>query len=205
MTRSSYVVRAVLEHYGYLDADRVIARLHHSSFVNLKQRYLYFSVPKAACTSMKTLLHRLEGAPPIRLICGGLDETRREMFIHARENVPLPSLVDLDDAAQQEVLRSPDFLRMTIVRNPYNRVLSAWRKVMQCQPGSEAQYIAIKGTVPGFGRKDLITLPEFVTYLETEDLRCSDAHWSLQTAHRSEEHTSELQSPVHLVCRLLLE
>src|SRR5690348_17853054 len=36
--------------------------------------------------------------------------------------------------------------------------------------------------------------------------------WTLQTRHsaelrkeRSEEHTSELQSPVHLVCRLLLE
>src|SRR5438876_9083887 len=28
--------------------------------------------------------------------------------------------------------------------------------------------------------------------------------WCHQT-HRSEEHTSELQSPVHLVCRLLLE
>src|SRR5438876_9121475 len=28
--------------------------------------------------------------------------------------------------------------------------------------------------------------------------------WSF-TASRSEEHTSELQSPVHLVCRLLLE
>src|SRR5690348_18105317 len=27
----------------------------------------------------------------------------------------------------------------------------------------------------------------------------------LQLGHRSEEHTSELQSPVHLVCRLLLE
>src|SRR6201992_3755811 len=26
-----------------------------------------------------------------------------------------------------------------------------------------------------------------------------------QTLYRSEEHTSELQSPVHLVCRLLLE
>src|SRR5438876_6731954 len=26
-----------------------------------------------------------------------------------------------------------------------------------------------------------------------------------QTSERSEEHTSELQSPVHLVCRLLLE
>src|SRR6266487_3516951 len=30
----------------------------------------------------------------------------------------------------------------------------------------------------------------------------SSARWS---AWRSEEHTSELQSPVHLVCRLLLE
>src|SRR5256885_6475135 len=28
---------------------------------------------------------------------------------------------------------------------------------------------------------------------------------SLQAAHRSEEHTSELQSPCNLVCRLLLE
>src|SRR5690348_18216391 len=29
--------------------------------------------------------------------------------------------------------------------------------------------------------------------------------WSATRAWRSEEHTSELQSPVHLVCRLLLE
>src|SRR5690348_13267437 len=29
--------------------------------------------------------------------------------------------------------------------------------------------------------------------------------WKRQVTLRSEEHTSELQSPVHLVCRLLLE
>src|SRR5438876_1318675 len=29
--------------------------------------------------------------------------------------------------------------------------------------------------------------------------------WALQFFEKSEEHTSELQSPVHLVCRLLLE
>src|SRR5258708_24701833 len=29
--------------------------------------------------------------------------------------------------------------------------------------------------------------------------------WSRRVASRSEEHTSELQSPDHLVCRLLLE
>src|SRR5438876_7584184 len=31
------------------------------------------------------------------------------------------------------------------------------------------------------------------------------AHSRACSLHRSEEHTSELQSPVHLVCRLLLE
>src|ERR1017187_10893002 len=31
---------------------------------------------------------------------------------------------------------------------------------------------------------------------------CSSAYWSM---NRSEEHTSELQSPMYLVCRLLLE
>src|SRR2546426_5561123 len=33
----------------------------------------------------------------------------------------------------------------------------------------------------------------------------SDLHDELQTGQRSEEHTSELQSPCNLVCRLLLE
>src|SRR5438876_11852231 len=36
-------------------------------------------------------------------------------------------------------------------------------------------------------------------------LPLSHISWSGRGADRSEEHTSELQSPVHLVCRLLLE
>src|SRR5574344_2938388 len=35
--------------------------------------------------------------------------------------------------------------------------------------------------------------------------RCESASDILAAARRSEEHTSELQSPDHLVCRLLLE
>src|SRR5690348_17873199 len=34
-------------------------------------------------------------------------------------------------------------------------------------------------------------------------LRASETHWPPALPGRSEEHTSELQSPVHLVCRLL--
>src|SRR5690348_17584218 len=43
----------------------------------------------------------------------------------------------------------------------------------------------------------LLELPQFVVQRDLADL-----HFRLA---RSEEHTSELQSPVHLVCRLLLE
>src|SRR5437762_10091257 len=35
------------------------------------------------------------------------------------------------------------------------------------------------------------------------EILASDAFWELE--RRSEEHTSELQSPMYLVCRLLLE
>jgi Sulfotransferase family len=179
----SYVVQSILDRYGYLKPEQIRSRLHHSSFVNVAKRYMYYAVPKAACTSMKTLINSVEGGPPIKILSGRMDETRRDMFIHARENVAVPSLVDLDDAAQREVLHAPDFLRMTIVRNPYTRVLSAWNKVMLCQPGSEEQYLAIKGTLPAFTGKDLITLSEFVDYLATQDLRTCDAHWSYQHTH----------------------
>src|SRR5437879_7626015 len=42
--------------------------------------------------------------------------------------------------------------------------------------------------------------------VETISLLIKDrVHSAFQTNHRSEEHTSELQSPMYLVCRLLLE
>jgi hypothetical protein len=156
--KPSYVVRLLLDKYDYVPREKIESRLEGSSFVNLDKRYLYFAIGKSGCTTMKTLLHRIEGAPPIKIICDGWDESRRDMFIHARENVPLPSLLDLNDAMQREVIHSPDFLRMTVVRNPYTRVLSAWRKIMLCEPGAERQYLAIKGALPRGPKKELTCL-----------------------------------------------
>src|SRR5690348_2471502 len=54
------------------------------------------------------------------------------------------------------------------------------------------------------GRKKLVVrdrLTEFIPNPTFEVVARPGAH----KAFRSEEHTSELQSPVHLVCRLLLE
>jgi hypothetical protein len=132
---------------------------------------------------MKTMINSIEDGPPLQILIGHENEARRDMFIHVRENINAPSLVELDDGAQREALLSPDFLRMTVVRNPYTRVLSAWDRVRLCYPTHEAQYLAIKGQLPDLSEKDLINLQEFINYLKTQDLRTSDAHWSTQTSH----------------------
>jgi hypothetical protein len=179
-----YAVQRILDHYDYLTVDQVREHLRYCSFVSMRGRYLYFAVAKAACTQMKEILRALEGAPPVQWPTEEW-ESRREMFVHARQNVPLPSLVDLDDEEQREVLESPDFLRMTLVRNPYTRLLSTWKnKVRLCEPGYENIYVSIRGHLPELRAKSLITFEEFVEYIARQcDLRTCNLHWRRQVDH----------------------
>ena len=133
--------------------------------------YFYFAIPKAACTQMKWVLRSLEGGTgPIKLFTDeSITETRLDMFVHARSNVPLPSLADLDNSAQREVLESPDFLRMTIVRNPYKRLISAWSgKVLSCEPSGKSVYLKIRGRLPDIHETLLVSFDEFVQYVEVK-------------------------------------
>lgn len=180
-----YAVKLILDRYSDLKPEEIIQRLRYSTFISVPKRYMYFEVPKAACTKMKTLLRSLEHAPPLKLFAPGLRETRREMFIHARENVPLPSLLDLDYKTQREVLESPDFLRFTFVRNPYTRLASSWKnKIMLCEPDQHHLYLQIRGYQPELRGKSLISFEEFVEYLGNQcDLRTCDSHWRRQVDH----------------------
>ncbi len=177
-----YAIRVVRAECPHIDARAVDDRLRYGSFVSLKHKILYVEVPKAACTSMKMFLSRLEGAPPMKFRIAALPETRRDMFVHFRSNVPLPSLMDLDEATQQHVLTSPHFLRFCVVRNPYTRLLSAWRsKVMPCEPGYEYVYRDVMGDVPALNRKRLLSFEQFLRFVEDrEDLTRCNAHWRRQ-------------------------
>src|SRR5271165_4440445 len=123
----SYAVNLVARCYPGLLPDQIASRLHYSTFVSTTHRYMYFEVPKAGCTSMKTIIHRMENLPDIKPFVGSHREVRRDMFIHERSQFKLPSLLDFNDATQEEILHSNDFFRFTIVRNPYNRLQSAWQ------------------------------------------------------------------------------
>ena len=177
-----YAVERVLDHFPDRTPQHVITFLRRATFVNIAKRYMYYAVPKAACTQMRELLRRLENAPPIKLFADGDWQTRRDMFIHARSNVPLPSLVDLDNRTQREVLESPDFLRLTVVRNPYTRLVSAWKnKVILCEPSVKGVYCDIKDGLPDVHTKCLVTFDEFVEYATKRcDLRTCDGHWRRQ-------------------------
>jgi Sulfotransferase family len=177
----SYVVSRVLDSYPHLDPKRVQARLAYASFASLKDRFVYVEVPKAACTAMKVLLRDLYASPPLKLFPRFRRETDRAMFVHARENAPLPPLTALADQDQRELFEAPDVLRFTIVRNPYTRLVSAWRgKVLLCEPSVEDVYATVRGAPPAMGRKHPVGFAEFVAHVEGRIDEVWDAHWRRQ-------------------------
>ena len=134
---------------------------------------------------MKAIIHGIENLPEIKPFVGSHREVRREMFIHERSQFKLPSLLDFDDATQEEILNSDSFFRFTIVRNPYTRLQSAWQdKVRLCAPRYEELYYVLKGALPsGTNPESIVSFPKFVGTIAPEDLPTCDHHWRLQTAH----------------------
>lgn len=176
-----YAVSRILDTCPGLEPAAVEKRLAYGSFAHLRDRVVYLEVPKAACTAMKMVLRDLYVTTPLTLFPRMSRQTKRGMFVHARVNAPLPALTDLDDAAQRELLEDDDVLRLTVVRNPYTRFVSAWRdKVYLYEPTAEDVYVAVRGVVPDVAHKEPIQFAEFVSYVERTISATSDPHWRRQ-------------------------
>lgn len=93
--------------------------LHLRTFVFSRQRTVYVSVPKAACTSMKRWLLPLAQDGETR-------EPSGYRGIHNRTSYPAPSLAELSSSSRARVVNSGEFLVFTVVRNPYDRLFSAF-------------------------------------------------------------------------------
>src|SRR5437879_10790636 len=81
---------------------------------------------------------------------------------------------------------------------------SAWRAIAQhsSTAGRRADWI----TIPRVGMRTPIFRTRFLCRSRLGSVRHSPGTLRDSQGHaRSEEHTSELQSPMYLVCRLLLE
>ncbi len=180
-----YAVRQAADYYPTLSPEIIRGRLAYATYVSVKRKYLYCEVPKAACTSLKALIHSVESLPRIEPLRGSLRETRREMFIHDRGQFRMPSLLDFDDAQQEHILNSPEFFRFTVVRNPYTRLESAWKdKVRACAPNYEYLYHRLKGDLPrGNDPDSIVSFQEFIDSIDPNSLLSCDHHWRLQMAN----------------------
>src|SRR5690348_17959012 len=84
---------------------------------------------------------------------------------------------------------------------PYTTLFrSCWRDLFSSIGNQESEIENVRG--PSECQNPAPTLARLDAAFYCEAPRVCVAPWR---AVRSEEHTSELQSPVHLVCRLLLE
>lgn len=178
----SYAASRVLDAYPGLNTDQVEDWLANFSFASMDDRFVFLAIPKAACTTMKILLRGLgESALPLKLFTGPNHESRRDMFVHARGNVPFPPLNALGNEDQRDLMEAADVFRFAIVRNPYTRLLSAWRdKVYLCEPSVDNVYWAIRGDTPAMDHKRPIELAEFVSYLEKRERYTCNRHWREQ-------------------------
>jgi hypothetical protein len=153
--------------------------LSYNSYVSIKHKYLFMSVPKAACTKVKWSLHQLEGySPPDQL-----------SLLHSRPEDGQPFVRSLKDFNREEaldILTSPDWFRFCFVRNPYDRILSAYRsKILSGDP----QYGNLRDKIRRLYRYPTtdsgeriggVTFHDFVRYVHRMPDRNRDYHWRSQ-------------------------
>ena len=153
--------------------------LGYHSWVSKAHKYFYIGTPKVACTKVKSILHQLEGYSIPEHIAN----------IHGRDIDGQPFVSKLTDYSIEEgthILASPRWFRFCFVRNPYDRLFSAYKsKIMNDNP----QYFKFREEIresfnyPSFKNEQLakISFKDFVRYIKGIPDKSRDFHWRTQT------------------------
>jgi hypothetical protein len=156
-------------------------RLEKNTYVVDSLALMYMDTPKTAGTSIKTMLAKFQSdyrQPEDSLSL----ETLPEMFIHDRALNPLRPITDYSTQLQREMLFSDSWKRICVVRNPYDRIFSAWfSKLLLRQPGYMDALSGYCLPEKVAESTDIYRLfDEFLIYI-SEHGCSSDPHWDLQT------------------------
>ena len=156
-------------------------RLAYGSYVLQDIQLLFVETPKVACSSFKHVVAAIGGVDVNEISASLAPATTQAMTIHDRDAILLPSLVDLPSTQATNILRSSEFVRFCVVRNPFARLASAWVDKIMCHSLSPIAPVAKFLGFPHY-RADINYLreqfSEFVAYLyhhEAPDF--SNHHW----------------------------
>lgn len=160
------------------------ARLNYASYVSMPTSMVYVETPKAACTSFKHLVAALNGVDSRDLQNSVIAAKTSALVIHDRPLIKLPTLSQLSDEERGYVLSAPEFLRFCIVRDPYNRLVSAWADRLLCHSLSLIapilKYLSFPEYIPDWNYLRL-RFSEFVDHLyRHEHPKFTNHHWQPQ-------------------------
>lgn len=175
-------LQRLAEQAGY-DPATSLARLRYNTFVSPARRYMYKATPKAACTSMKMMIAEIEGAHLDNNARPYQRETRRDMRIHQRKYIDIPTILDIPDDDREDILSGKGgWFTFALVRNPFSRLVSVFEnKVRTGEPryralekryGDNGAFADPQSAFAGFV-KEIILDPAY---------RDIDPHISKQTA-----------------------
>lgn len=119
----------------FAESESVWFHLKWNSYVSQRHGLLYVATPKVACTSLKWWFASLEGYAEALRESSLSQETAPDLVIHDSFHQLAPQVTGLPPEALAEPLRSKQFLRFALVRNPFKRVFSAWQsKILLREP-----------------------------------------------------------------------
>lgn len=137
--------------------------------ISIKNRYVYFEVPKAACSTIKNALHQLE--------TDGLAARPRVTAHPLPVESPFVKPYQLKREDLLHILRSPEFFRFSFVRDPYSRLLSAYRDKILNDDEKTRRYF--RNSI-GAGVDDDISFTSFVGRVSRQSHKAMDKHWTPQ-------------------------
>jgi Sulfotransferase family len=114
-------------------AEGTHASWGYHSRASAAHRYVAMTIPKVACTTIKMTMQTWEGCGP---------EPSQWGDVHA--GWAGPTLLSYPTARIAEMLRSPDYLRFGFVRNPYSRLVSAWKSKLAWD---DPQYADLRASI----------------------------------------------------------
>lgn len=148
--------------------------LHPAPSVGL----LYTEVPKVACTTLKFLMQSIETEAQ-----GGSPRDFNRKLIHNRTQSPLPAIKQMTQPQFDEVIEGKSYFRFSVVRNPFERILSCYLSKIARPMPQRARIQSIRQGIPLEAASHLteaVSFKEFLETIATQSIRDMDIHWRPQ-------------------------
>ena len=116
-------------------SDRLVS-LATTVYIHEPAKVLYVKASKSACTTMLWALLEMGAYDPSDLLASSQPRIMRSQLVHDAARYPVPTIDQVGTQLREEALTSAEWMRLAVVRDPYERLYSAWEsRILLRAPG----------------------------------------------------------------------